>query len=220
MKKKTKSLKKSNIDVKKKTIPLFLGIVIVILVFILIVNSDKVLRNTPETEEVTPVEDLAREEIVTGETKPIDELEEITLIEDGREEVIPEEENIIEIREDSFYPIEKIVKKNTEIRWVNKDTKQHKIACYLGGNRVTTSSNLDENDYFTYTFIEGGEYTCIDAIYGLRSIITIESQQPLLSPIGSAVIGGSNTLKGASLSAIALIALIVLLFFIYGRKRR
>ena len=34
MKKKTKSLKKSNIDVKKKTIPLFLGIVIVILVFI------------------------------------------------------------------------------------------------------------------------------------------------------------------------------------------
>ena len=52
----------------------------------------------------------------------------------------------------------------------------------------------------------------------MRSIITIESQQPLLSPIGSAVIGGSNTLKGASLSAIALIALIVLLFFIYGRK--
>jgi len=151
-------------------------------------------------------------------------------------EMIPEEpktqDNTIEIKEDAFYPKEKTIQENTIIRWINKDQKQHKISCYLGGTRVTTSENLEEGDSYGYTFIKDGEYTCIDAIYGLRSTITVGSEAPLLSPTGkvteksllsptgSVVVSGSTSLKGAALAGIAVIAIIALLFFIFARKRK
>jgi len=126
--------------------------------------------------------------------------------------------NIIEIREDAFYPNEKTIKKNTEIKWIKKDTRLYKIACYLGGDRVILSSELKENDFFTYTFLEEGEYTCITFPYGLRNVITVGSS-PFLSPIGGVVgVGGSPTLGAGLIIAIAILAAIILFFFIYGRK--
>lgn len=168
-----------------------------------------------EIDIAKPVEDVPIEkpkEVI--EEKP----KEITQEEPKAEEISPEE-NTIEIKEDSFYPKEKTIEKNTEIKWTNKDKKEHKIACYLSGTRVTTSSNLKQEDSFAHTFLKEGDYTCIDAIHGLRSTITVEAQQQLLSPTGSAVISESTSIKGTSLAAIALIAIIILLFFIYGRKK-
>ena len=156
------------------------------------------------------------------EETPIEEPKEI--IEEEPKEPKPEEksleENIIEIKEDSFYPKEKTIEKNTEIKWLKKDTRDYKIVCYLEGTRVIQSPDLKEGDSFTYNFLEEGGYTCITIPYGLRSTITVEAQKPLLSPTSSAVISEGTSIKGASLAAIALIAIVVLLFFIYGRKRQ
>lgn len=164
-----------------------------------------------EVETAKPVEEPIEEpkEIIEKQEEVIEEPEETSL-----------EENIIEIKEDSFYPKEKIIEKNTEIKWVKKGRKDYKIGCYLEGTRVIQSPNLKQGDSFTYTFLKEGEYTCITTPYGLRSTITVEGRKVLLSPTGSAVIGESNNIKGASFAAIALIAIIILLFFIYGRKRQ
>jgi len=166
-----------------------------------------------EIETAKPVEEQIEE------PKEIIEEQEEIIEEPEVEETIPEEENIIEIKESIIYPEKKTIEKNTEIKWINKDKKQHKIACYLEGTRVTTSSNLNQEDSFTYTFLKEGEYTCIDAIYGLRSKITVEGQKALLSPTGSSVISESKSIKATPFAAIAVIAIIILLFFIFGRKR-
>ena len=157
--------------------------------------------------------------------KPVEEtpIEEPKEIIEELKEPKPEEtslkENIIEIKEDSFYPKEKTIEKNTEIKWLKKDARDYKIICYFEGTRVIQSPDLKEGDSFTYNFLEEGEYTCITTPYGLRSTITVGAI-PLLSPTSSAVISEGTSIKGASLAAIALIAIVVLLFFIYGRKRQ
>ena len=154
-------------------------------------------------------------------TEPIEEPEETT---EEPEEVILEEpepdENIIEINPDAFSPKEKTISKNTEIKWIKKDTRDYKIVCYLGGTRIIQSPNLKEGDSFIYTFLQEGKYTCVTVPYGMRNIITVEAEAPLLSPTGSAVISQKSIAKGAPLAAVAMIAIIALLFFIYGRKRK
>ena len=128
------------------------------------------------------------------------------------------QKNIIEINPDAFNPKEKIISLNTEIKWVKKDSRDYKIACYLNGNRITQSSDLKEGDSFTYTFLKEGEYTCITSPYGLRNIINVKSsQQAMLSPTGSAVIGDIK-ISRAPFAAVALLGIITLLFFVYGRK--
>lgn len=164
-----------------------------------------------EVDKAKPAEEIPLkepEEIVTKE------------IEKPAPEEIIAEENIIEVNEDSFSPAEKTIKKNTEIEWVKKDVRDYKIACYLGGIRIIQSSNLKEGDSFAYTFLEEGKYTCITYPYGLRNIITVEAPQPLLSPTGSAVVNENSSMKGAPFAAITLVSVVVLLFFIYGRKRK
>lgn len=155
-----------------------------------------------------------------AEETPKEEIKEV-IKEESKEQEIPEleEENNIEIKEDSFYPKEKTIEKNTEIRWIKKDPRMYKVACYLEGNRIALSPDLKENDSFTYRFLKEGEYICITFPYGLRNIIKVEAKTSLLSPTGSAVINEGTTIEKASLAAIALIAIIILLFFIYGRKR-
>ena len=136
----------------------------------------------------------------------------------------PEEEKysgvIINIKDGSFDPVNKTINRNVEIKWVNTDKREHKIACYLSGNRVTTSSNLKKGDYFTYTFIENGGYTCIDAIYGLRGHIEVEGAQALLSPTGNVILNIGGNFTESSIASTAIISMIILLFFIYGRKRK
>lgn len=130
---------------------------------------------------------------------------------------IQKQQNIIEINADSFGPAKKTITRNTKIIWVNNDDREHKVACYLDGNRITTSANLKKGDSFGFTFIEYGEYTCIDAIYGLRSTVKVvlPSSMPTTGMASLRSDGGALT---APLAAIAVCALILLLFFIYGRK--
>lgn len=176
----------------------------VILLIILITSCAPIV----EVEEAQPVEEPR--EIIEEEPEEV-------ILEDAKETTI--EENIIEIGESSFSPAEKIISKNTEIKWVKKDTRNYKLACYLEGTRITQSPDLKQGDTFTYTFLKEGEYTCITTPYGLRNIITVEANAPLLSPTGSAVRIGEGNIKGASIAAIALIAIISLLFFIYRKKQ-
>jgi plastocyanin len=164
----------------------------------------------PQEEPVEPAEELTE---ISDEDQTEQETE-VTILEDSKETTISE--NIIGILSDSFSPIEKIITKNTEITWINKDSKQHKIACYLNGARVVTSSNLDQGDQFSYRFVTIGDYTCIDAIYGLRSTIIVEVA-PLLSPTGEVILDGTG--GGSYLGVIALLAISILVFFIYSRKR-
>ena len=175
---------------------------IIILTILLITACAPVV----EVEEAQPVE-----------PEVIKEPEETELEEPIIEETV--EENLIEIKEDGFYPAEKTIAKNTEIKWVKNDPRTYNIACYLEGARVTMSSDLGEGDSFTYTFIKEGEYTCLTFPYGLRNIITVEAQQALLSPTGSAIRIEGKGVKGASLAAITLIAIVALLIFIYKKKR-
>ena len=160
------------------------------------------------------------EEIPTEEPQIIEQPSDVIGVITEEPKEISTQQNMIEIRKDAFYPKEKAIGKNTEIQWVNRDESVHKIACYLGGTRVTTSSNLAKGDFFTYTFLEGGVYTCIDAIYGLRSTVTVKHTQELFSPTGRVVAVESADMIGDPLAAIAVLAFIILLFFIYGRKRR
>ena len=161
------------------------------------------------------------------EAQPVKEPEEVKEpAAEEPEEVILEEpeetnlENTIEINPNAFFPKEKTISKNTEIKWIKKDTRDYKIGCYLGGTRIIQSPNLKEGDSFTYTFLQEGKYTCITTPYGLRNIITVEAEAPLLSPTGSVILKQETIAKGAPLAAIAMIAIIALLFFIYGRKRK
>ncbi len=182
-------------------------IILLLLIILLTSCAPKV-----DVDTAKPVEELREEP-----KEAIEKWEEAIEEEPGVEEVSLEE-NTIEIKENIIDPERKVIERNTEITWVNKDKKEHKIACYLGGTRVTTSSNLKQEDSFVYTFLKEGDYTCIDAIYGLRSTIIVEGQKALLSPTGRAVIG-EGEISRASFAAIALIAIIVLLFFVFGRKR-
>ncbi len=151
--------------------------------------------------------------------EPIEVPQETEVSLEEPEEIL--EPNLIEIMESGFLPEEKTIKKNTEIKWLKKDSRNYKIACYLLGERVIQSNDLQEGDSFTYKFLIEGEYTCITVPYGLRSTVTVRSEQPLLSPTGGVIIKSRDiNLKGASLTATAIFALVILLFFIYGRKRQ
>jgi len=150
------------------------------------------------------------------EETPIEEPEEITA--DEAEE-ISLEENTIEIKEDSFYPQQKTIEKNTEIKWIKKDTRDYNLNCYLEGTRVIQSPDLKEGDSFTYTFHEEGKYTCITTPYGLRNIITVKAQ-PLLSPTGRAVLKEGKGINGISLAAMIIITIALILAFNYGRKKK
>lgn len=127
------------------------------------------------------------------------------------------EEDFIEIRAEGIFPKEKKVELDEEVTWINKDLKEHKLACYLAGNRVAASSNLKQDDSFSFTFQKEGAYTCIDAIYGLRSAIEVGEEG--YTPTGGAVISDENAGSGLPLASIAIVSIIVLLFFVYGRKR-
>ena len=176
----------------------------IIFLIILITSCAPVI----DIEEAQPVEETPTEE-------PIETPEEVILEEPKTEE--SSEENIIEVGY-SFSPAEKTIQKGTEIKWIKKDTRNYKIACYLKGTRITQSPDLKQGDTFTYTFLENGKYTCITTPYGLRNVIAVEESAPLLSPTGNIVIGNIRT-KGNPLAAIALIAIISLLAFVY-RKRK
>ena len=128
-------------------------------------------------------------------------------------------ENLIEIEEDSFYPKEKIIRKDTKVEWIKKDARSYKLACYLEGTRVIQSPDLKQGDTFTYKFLKDGEYTCITYPYGLRSTITVRTTAPLLSPTGNVVLNGDKGINGASLAVMAIIAITLLLFFNHGRKK-
>ncbi|MBU0628986.1 MAG: hypothetical protein KKC75_07380 [Nanoarchaeota archaeon] len=129
---------------------------------------------------------------------------------------IEKQKNIIEINADSFSPITKTITKNTQITWINNDNREHKIACYLKGSRIITSTNLKKGDSFEFTFLGYGEYTCMDAIYGLRS--TINVVLPSNMPTGMVVISSQTAILTAPLASIAILGIILLLFFIYGRR--
>jgi len=178
-----------------------------------------------EVEDAQPVEDAVIEEGVAEETEEV--VEEVVL---EKEEAV--DENVIEITKDGFNPVEKTVEPYTDIKWVKKDDpRDYKIACYLGGARATMSSNLKEGDHFIYTFINEGEYTCLIFPYGLRSTITVETA-PLLSPTGRVVtnVNGGGLSMGEFLESIkvgesnflgliAILSVMMVIFFVYGRKR-
>lgn len=166
--------------------------------------------------------DIAKPVEETPKSEPIEITKEEPkeTIEEKLEEEISLEENTIEIKEDSFYPKEKAIEKNTEIEWIKKDVRDYKIACYLEGRRIIQSSNLKDGDSFIYTFLKEGEYTCITYPYGLRSTILVKAQQSLLSPTADVVRGTGENTKMASLAALITVAVVALLFFVYSRKRR
>jgi plastocyanin len=183
-------------------------ILLLALLMILITSCAPII----DVEEAQPVE--TPEEVIEEVTP--EEPEEV-ILEESEETIL---ENTIEINPDAFSPEEKTISKNTEIKWVKKDTRDYKIGCYLEGTRVIQSPNLKEGDSFTYTFLQEGKYTCITTPYGLRNIITVEANAPLLSPTGTVILNQESLAKGAPLAAVAMIAIIALLFFIYGRKRK
>ena len=177
-----------------------------------------------EVDQAQKVEDATPQEPVEpqqpAEAQPVDTPAPPEMIEPE----ISFEGTTIEIKEGVFDPEENTIEQNTEVKWVNKDAKEHKISCYLGGTRVTTSSNLKQEGDFTYTFLKDGKYTCIDAIYGLRSYITVKPKQALLSPTGNVVLAANGALSVGEieitlLSFVAILSIFVLSFFIYGRKR-
>jgi len=129
-----------------------------------------------------------------------------------------EDENIIEIRKDSFIPKEKTIEEGTLVEWIKKDERDYQIACYLGGNRVTLSPSLKEDESFTYVFSKKGTYTCITTPYGLRNIINVLEKGALMSPTGGAVSFESKDLSRGGLAGALLVGIAILLFFIY-RKR-
>lgn len=181
---------------------------ILLLIMIILITScaQKAEVEKAKPEKETPMQEP--EEIIK------EEAQEPEMEETGQEE------GIIEIKKDSFYPAEKTIEKNTEIKWIKKDTRDYKIACYLDGARVIQSPDLKEGDSFAYTFLKEGEYTCITVPYGMRNIIKVEAEMQLLSPAASAISSRNKSIKGGPLAAAAMASIIVILFFIYGRKRQ
>jgi len=193
---------------KNKERSVFTPILVILLIIVVIISFKS---KAPAVEEAQQVEETPAE--VPVETPELIEAEKPKEIEQ-----ISLEENIIEIREDAFYPKEKTIGKNTEIKWIKKDPRDYKIVCYLKGTRVIQSPDLNEGDSFMYDFLEDGEYTCITVPYGLRSTIIVETQ-PLLSPTGGAIIGNGKRMDGASFIGIILIAITALLYYV-GIKRK
>ena len=79
----------------------------------------------------------------------------------------------IEISRSEFSSNQLTIDKGTKLRWLNNDTRIHKIACYEGLNRVYTDKNLDNGEYSEYIFDKTGEYLCIDSIFGIRQNINV-----------------------------------------------
>ena len=132
--------------------------------------------------------------------------------------ITPQETNMVEIRQDAFYPEEKSIQENTEIKWIKKDTRTYKIVCYLDGARVVLSEDLKQGDTFTYKFEKEGKYTCITSPYGLRNVINVEPKE-MLSPTGYVVAGNNpESPFGSSIALVAVLSVIALSFFIFGRK--
>lgn len=186
---------------------LYVLIILIILITACASKTDISKESAPE-----PIASPPEIQAETASEQPIPEQKPLPA-----EKLVEEKtENIIEIKEDSFYPGEKKIVKNTEIKWVNKDEKRRIIACYLEGKKVTTSPNLLEGGSFTYVFPEEGKYTCIDSIFGLRSTVEVGSAKPSLSPTGGVIRTG---LDASSLTAISIIMGIILLFIFSRRKR-
>jgi len=192
---------------------------VMLFLLVLVIGCTKV-----EVDQAQKAEDAAQQEPVEpqqpAEAQPVETPAPTEIIEPE----IGFEGTTIEIKEGLFDPEENTIEQNTEVKWVNKDAKEHKIACYLGGTRVTTSSNLKQEGDFTYTFLKDGKYTCIDAIYGLRSYITVKPKEALLSPTGNVVLAANSAIGleeiGITLlTLVAILSIFVLSFFIYGRKR-
>src|SRR3989344_2864029 len=109
---------------------------VMLFLLVLVIGCTKV-----EVDQAQKAEDAAQQEPVEpqqpAEAQPVETPAPTEIIEPE----IGFEGTTIEIKEGLFDPEENTIEQNTEVKWVNKDAKEHKIACYLGGTRVTTSSN-------------------------------------------------------------------------------
>ena len=116
-------------------------------------KGDKLPEEIPEAElpnEDTELKDLHLEPS-TGEQDPVK----------------------VSISRKEFDKMELRIDKGSSIKWLNNDSRIHKIACYKEENRIYTDKNLEKGEYSQYTFEESGEFLCIDAIFGIRQKINV-----------------------------------------------
>ena len=118
-------------------------------------------------------------------------------------------ENIIKLTEDKLEPVTLTVQRGSTVKWVSDDSKFHRISCYDQDNiRMAFSDILKKKgDSYKLTFMQNGEYLCMDAVFGLRGKVVVKEN---VFPITGAAVGAPN------ISSKDLTPLIFLLIIIAG----
>lgn len=63
------------------------------------------------------------------------------------------------IKSFKFTPTELKVKKGTTVTWRNEDSAPHTVESTTADNKVLDSDQLDQDDTFTFTFDQAGEFS-------------------------------------------------------------
>ncbi|MFC1768417.1 hypothetical protein ACFLZX_01510 [Nanoarchaeota archaeon] len=129
--------------------------------------------------------------------------------------------NEIKILDEEFSPDYLKLDVDSEVTFIQSGEKRHKIACYLGPTRVFLSDDLQGGSEYSFTFTEKGEYSCVDAVYGLRSTIVIGDPKPRDAITAMAVVSQDIPEDLVMFYVpIVLIGIIAIIAFIISRRTR
>ena len=140
-----------------------LAVVVVLLTIVYYLGFKAEEQSVPEAEQ---------QPSIIEPTNPADGVETIIVEEPAAEEAVPADEAalpeevsgvaevLIEIN--FFNPAELKVPVGTTVRWVNDDTKPHKIVAY---DRTFYGERMQPGDIYEFTFTKSGTYAYFDAVF-------------------------------------------------------
>ena len=187
-------IKKSDFDKSIDRTLLFLKVYVICLVMAFFVffyqgQKNAIQANVIATDAISEQEDteipqpdyVPKEEVVAPAEEPKvgdDQIVEPETPEPAvKSKVIASSENLneinVEIYRTNFNNMELTVDKGTNVIWVNKDERSHKISCYEGPDRIYSDKSINNEESSEYKFEKAGEYLCVDAIFGIRQDIQV-----------------------------------------------
>ncbi len=144
------------------------------------------------------------------------------LIADLEPKTEPPAKKTVTLSREGFDPELVSIMKAEPLTWKVTGIDFGKIACYktVNGrqeNRLFTSERVYGGETFTYTFIEPGEYLCIDAVYGSRSAVLVSAISPMMAITGNVVMDVGS--KSTNIALLTIIGAFIYVLVIFARKQ-
>lgn len=180
-----------------------LTIALIAIIILIIISA----YYSPETAEIKKEE--PKFVIIEEEEKPEPVIEEI--------KELPKEA-IVKVKRGFFDPKEIVVKKGTNVIWLNVDDRAHRVADsstprYFYGDRFLPGEN------YSFSFNEVGEYSYFDVIFYQTmkgKVIVVEEEIPITGKV-IAIPNYTNKVTGALILVAIITILSIYLVFHYER---